>query len=202
MGFAFEHRGREPERTFRNDRYSEFQRGPVHEDPRVTEERERALLRAAFAASRKLDPQEATRPALAEKLNGPQAAGLVLQREPIQEQEPETIQRQVSGTTEAECYEAYAECSARCGSMRGDARKKAVCRAQCAALLATCVSQAAGRKIIDDANKLRDLFLLAVAFGLVAIDGPIPAGDVLAAMLVAYLLEQRRSPGPPQRSVN
>lgn len=87
MGFAFEHRGREPERTFRNDRHSDFSRGPVHEDPRITEERERALMRAATADWRAWAPVTQERPTLAAKLNGQAAAPLVLQRT------PERIQR-------------------------------------------------------------------------------------------------------------
>lgn len=192
MGFAFEHRGREPERVFRNDRYSDFSRGPVHEDPRVTEERERALMRAAFAASRTLDPQDATRPALAEKLNGPQAAGLVLQRSPIQEQEPETIQRQVSGHTEADCDKAYSLCLGRCSGIRNWRERKA-CESQCMDFYAACRAQAAGRKILDS-SMVWKLFLLAVAFGLVVADGPIPAGDVLAAMLFAYVMKKNDAP--------
>lgn len=191
MGFAFEHRGREPERVFRNDRYAEHMRGPVHEDPRVTEERERALMRAAFAASRLLDPQDATRPALAEKLNGPRAAGLVLQRSPIQEQEPETIQRQTSGHTEGDCWEAYTLCVRRCSEI-SNRREKEACRSQCMNFFAACRATADGRKILDS-SMIGTLLLLAVAFGLAVADGPVPAGEALVALILADLYERQKS---------
>jgi hypothetical protein len=185
MGFAFEHRGREPERTFRNDRYSDFQRGPVHEDPRVTEERERALLRAAFAASRKLDPQEATRPALAEKLNGRQAAGLVLQRSPIQEQEPETIQRQVSYSL-AECEEMFEECNEKCRQIpktREGNRRRSMCWHLCTKAMGDCRARAQDR---DQEALRRDMLLVLVIAGLLAlVDGPLPIGDAAAVALLA-----------------
>jgi hypothetical protein len=200
MGFAFEHRGPGPERTFRNDRYSDFRRGPVYEDPRVTEEREMALMRAATADWRAWTSVTQERPALAAKLNGPEAAPLVLQRTPMRDAaEPELVQRQAGGHTEGDCWDAWQACLADCDRLaKGNRQTYRVCEAACMDVFARCRSEAEGRRILDDMQGYNALILLAVLLGLVLVDGPFPAGDALAAMIFAYYVKRQsggRRPG-------
>lgn len=174
-------------------------RGPVHEDPRVTEERELALMRAATADWRARAPVTQERPALAAKLNGPDAAPLVLQRSPIGDAAvPGMIQRQNEGHTEADCWDAWQACLADCSRLaQGNRQTYRICEKACLDVFSRCRSEAEGRRILDDMQDYNALILLAVLLGLVLVDGPFPAGDALAAMIFAYYMNKQRGARRP-----